>query len=362
MLLLPLVLAAATSGFLPPPAGPHPVGTTVLHLSDPAREEAWTADPGDRRALTVQVWYPARGGRGVARYVPEYEDIRADLALFWPETVEALGETVTAAHLDAPVLRGTAFPLVVLSHGMNSARYFHSALAQELASRGFVVAAIDHTYWGPAAAGPPRVRFADGMAALDTLSSAEIDARMQHGIGVFAADQSFVARRLLAPDLARRFAIARDRVAVAGHSMGGLAAHLSALEDPVFRAGLSFDGFAWVREGNGAIGQPPAPCRKPLLLLVAAQFLPADLAVFRRRYAAAWPSAEVLLLERGRHDSFGDTGLIRGPRAEAIDPIRAHRAVSAVVVDFLERHLKGRPGRPAEVPELRPLPESTPGR
>ena len=44
---------------LPEPGGPFPVGTLSLHLVDPAREEAYTVAPDDRREMVVELWYPA---------------------------------------------------------------------------------------------------------------------------------------------------------------------------------------------------------------------------------------------------------------------------------------------------------------
>src|SRR5690606_34008198 len=46
----PAVLAA--------PTGPHPVGTTVLHLTDTSRPDPW--EPDMDRELKVTLWYPAR--------------------------------------------------------------------------------------------------------------------------------------------------------------------------------------------------------------------------------------------------------------------------------------------------------------
>ena len=47
---------------------------------------------------------------------------------------------------DAPPISGVApFPLIIVSHGYPGSRYFLSYLTANLASKGYVVAAIDHT-------------------------------------------------------------------------------------------------------------------------------------------------------------------------------------------------------------------------
>ena len=71
------------------------------------------------------------------------------LALWYPTSATPLPTTLMAGQLlnvakDAPVL-GTHLPLVVLSHGNNGSALSHVDLAMELASAGYVVAALTHT-------------------------------------------------------------------------------------------------------------------------------------------------------------------------------------------------------------------------
>ncbi len=46
---------------------------------------------------------------------------------------------------DATPVKGQKFPLVIVSHGYPGSRFFLSYLTENLASKGYVVAAIDHT-------------------------------------------------------------------------------------------------------------------------------------------------------------------------------------------------------------------------
>lgn len=85
------------------------------------------------RPLTVEVWYPATAGTAPGgRY----------------ETVLRDGETVVTLHgravRDAGVADGS-FPLVIVSHGYPGNRWLMSPLAENIASKGYVVASIDHT-------------------------------------------------------------------------------------------------------------------------------------------------------------------------------------------------------------------------
>src|SRR5215207_7800379 len=57
-IVLPMVLPVFR---FPHPSGPYEIGTLTYHWVDADRPEVFTADPGDRRELMVQIWYPAEG-------------------------------------------------------------------------------------------------------------------------------------------------------------------------------------------------------------------------------------------------------------------------------------------------------------
>ena len=99
----------------------------------------------------VNVWYPARD---VWRH-PRAEwmttaSLRALLGStgFDPDAVLA---PLTAGHEGAPVRRAARrLPVVVYSHGAGSHRSDTTIVVQELASYGYAVVTVDHTYDGPA--------------------------------------------------------------------------------------------------------------------------------------------------------------------------------------------------------------------
>jgi hypothetical protein len=195
-LALALPSAAQAQGTLGRPTGPYRIGTTRIVAVDSSRSGVPAAGTSEPRRLIVQVWYPAQptGRERRAPYVLELDRVAADLAEAMPGV--AFGEVRTAAMLDAPPLK-TRFPLVVFSHGMNSARYFYTTLLQDLASHGFVVAAIDHPFWTLTTAfdAGHNIPMAESMAARDQLTSEQIDGYMEDGVGLMAEDQAFVADR-----------------------------------------------------------------------------------------------------------------------------------------------------------------------
>lgn len=142
---------------LPAPSGQHAVGTTTFFWSDSSRQDALSEDPDDPRQVPVQLWYPAREADGPkAAYMPDLELLAAGLRTdptpppdHLPVDPARLRAVRLGATADAPVAEGAdPFPLVVLSPGGNVSRHWHSALAQDLASRGYVVAVVSHAHSG----------------------------------------------------------------------------------------------------------------------------------------------------------------------------------------------------------------------
>ncbi|MBB2914737.1 putative dienelactone hydrolase [Streptosporangium becharense] len=226
---------------LPEPTGPHPVGTTTLHLVDDSRPDPWVAEAASRE-LMVTLWYPARASRG--RRAP-YMTAQESALLLKDQNLDrvppdTLSRTRTNAFVDAPPRgRGRALPLVVLSPGFSVSRSSLTALAEELASRGYVVAGIDHTY---EASG---TTFPDGRTATcvacESEESPEFGEKTTKGR---AADVSFVLDRLIGADPAWPAAglIDPSRIGMAGHSIGGNSATWTMLTDRRVRAGVNMDG------------------------------------------------------------------------------------------------------------------------
>jgi predicted dienelactone hydrolase len=94
------------------------------------------------RPLKVEVWYPATLAPGQQQLVL-YPSPMPGVA---PRTSGPTGfEIPGKAARDAAPVKGQRFPLVIVSHGYPGSRYFLSYLTENLASKGYVVAAIDHT-------------------------------------------------------------------------------------------------------------------------------------------------------------------------------------------------------------------------
>ncbi|WP_344637006.1 alpha/beta hydrolase [Kitasatospora cystarginea] len=245
---------AFTTPELPRPTGPHAAGRDILHLVDQDRPDPWVPSAGPRQ-LMVSMYYPAHPGTGGPAPYMTAEEARLQLKLMLPNSdypPQLLANTRTRAHAGARPEHGR-FPLVVLSPGFAMSRSTLTGLAEDLASRGYVVALVDHTY---EAAG---ITFPDGR----TLACAICDTPPAGWPGTVSAsrakDISFVLDELTGRHPAWRYArmIDPNRIGMAGHSIGGDATSVAMAADDRIRAGVNMDGhFNATEPATGMHGRP----------------------------------------------------------------------------------------------------------
>jgi dienelactone hydrolase len=232
-------LRANSAAALPRPSGSSPVGTQVMDLADATRDDPFLAD-GTKRELLVRFWYPADLSRGCAP--AEYTSPRV-WSYFSKLAGLPLPEVTTNSCLEAPITEG-AHPVVVFTHGYTATFTDYSFIFEDLASRGYVVASVDHTYEATA------VEFPDGRFLKSVLGShigntwRMDDQAMSLALAARSEDLNFIVHELerLNTD-ASPFTGKLDtsRIGVLGHSLGGEAA-LSTIEQEVrFSAGVLID-------------------------------------------------------------------------------------------------------------------------
>ncbi len=95
------------------------------------------------RPLKVEVWYPATSKEGEASLIT-YEEVMGTAGNPKRPTIP-FSFHGRATRDAAPVKADGAFPLVVVSHGYVGSRYLMTYLTENLASKGYIVVAIDHT-------------------------------------------------------------------------------------------------------------------------------------------------------------------------------------------------------------------------
>jgi dienelactone hydrolase len=246
----------------PTPTGRYPVGTTVLQWTDAGRAETATADPDDRRTVVAQLWYPAASRDGerapyLGRTPAEARTVAEGLSTYvgLPGFVlDGLARARTAAVLDAEPTNGS-YPVVLFSPGLGGVRGQNTFWATELASRGYVVVALDHPYDSAA------VVLDDGTVVRTLVTSTGDDAvDRRNAVGwtaTRARDLSFALTSLGHSAFARHLDL--EHVAVTGHSLGGGAALMAARLDHRFAAVVDLDGYPY--------DPAPQPFPQPALVL-----------------------------------------------------------------------------------------------
>jgi dienelactone hydrolase len=232
--------ADAGDASLPGPTGPSPVGTTSLWLTDTSRPDPWARGVSVRE-LMISLWYPAAPSDGPrAPYMtPAESELQLTTRGITDVPPDTLSRTRTNAVSDAtPAGRDRALPLVVLSPGFTNSRSALTALAEDLASHGYVVAGIDHTYESFATA------FPDGRVTTGLARQSRGRDRWEKVMPGRAADVGFVLGELTGahPPWPGAGLIDPSRIAMAGHSIGGAAAIAAMLADSRILAGIDMDG------------------------------------------------------------------------------------------------------------------------
>ncbi|MEV0197863.1 alpha/beta hydrolase [Nonomuraea sp. NPDC050691] len=323
---------------LPAPTGDHRVGKTDLHLIDTSRPDPWVAGR-NARELMVSIWYPARkaGGRIapyvtpqeselIIRGVPQLKDLPAD----------TLAKTTTHAGADVAALkRKGGWPLVVLSPGMSLPRATMTSLAEEFASRGYLVAGIEHTYESVATTFPGgrTVTFEAGKAGQTPETGAK-------AAQVRAADTEFVLDQLARSKRWNRL-IDEKRIAMVGHSVGGQsAAQLLPLSTRI-KAAVNLDGTYYP-------STPAKPLDKPFMMIGNPRHQPKS-GGKDGSWDAFWPHVtgdwkRWLTVNGAEHTSFTDYAVLQpqlGLPKAPIDGERSIKITRAYVTAFLDLHLKG---------------------
>ncbi|MDO6482703.1 alpha/beta hydrolase family protein [Shimia thalassica] len=161
--------------------GEMAVGVRQLELVNPGQVDILSIDPtADKpetlptydRPLTVEMWYPAQAGASGD----------TTMKAFLRDGTTEVTLTGRAVRDAAPA--GEGYPLVLISHGYPGNRFLLSHLAENIASKGYVVASIDHTdstYRTQAAFGSTLVN-----RSLDQLFVLEAMAQMAGAGGDFA--------------------------------------------------------------------------------------------------------------------------------------------------------------------------------
>src|SRR3990172_12245003 len=136
---------------IPPPGGPYEVGTRIYELTDQWRREIYSGGDEARRFM-IQVWYPSEASASNERapwmsnaeiFAPAIAG-QIDMPSFFLDHLALVKIPSYKESALAPSSAG--YPIILFSHGWNGFNAQNTGQALQLASHGYVVIGVQHTY------------------------------------------------------------------------------------------------------------------------------------------------------------------------------------------------------------------------
>ncbi len=356
---------------IPPPGGPHQVGTQTFVLIDDSRLELYSGKD-EARKFMIQVWYPAEP-RSTDRYAPWMNDATVygraistylGLPAFFLDHL-ALSETPAwqAAPLEPS---NSGYPLILFSHGWSGFAAQNTGQALELASRGYMVVALQHTYGAVVTVFPDgEIAYNNPAALPDDMPESDYTEAARTLVDQWSGDIGFALDFMTEQNgnAASPFYSSLDltRVGVYGHSTGGGAAIQFCGTDPGCKAILAMDPFMKpVSEAvlENGVSQPA--------FFMFSQGWVDDIdsrnnQLFRQFYSHLDPATRVIGIRGTTHYDFSDLPML-SPIAAQLGlkgPLNGGRVTEIVddyLISFFEATLKGEPtdvfDGPSKYPEV----------
>ena len=370
MVVVAWVLPMALPVFsLPEPKGQYSVGTEMIQI-ETERDESITQDPNDRRELMLKVWYPSETDVSSLKGENYAADAsRSGFAMKYGLPAGALNyldRVRTHAFSEIPIAEGS-FPVLIFSHGYGSRAHGYYALLTEIASQGYIIINMNHTYESLGVTFPDgREKYFDynfqGQLAAETMTVIQplIDA-FKNGLSYDerhpivrkasldyfegSIEDRWAEDMIVTIDLLEKWnnegwlkdKLDLDKIGVFGHSVGGGSAGKVALKDNRVKAAANLDGIQWGKKIDTTYSIP--------YLYISADW-PAeheDINSHVYKYKSTDYFYETKLLKSG-HPNFMDIPFLIPVRSLAgtgeIDPYQGIEIVTSLTTSFFDRHLK----------------------
>lgn len=256
---------------LPSPKGKYQVGTQLFSFTDYSRKEIY-ASSNIQRMLPVQVWYPTEEkfcrDKQPEHYMEKESCKNFERVLGIPYLLRHLASVKTNSYKEVPISnQEPKYPVIIFSHGYTALIEQNTVQMEALASNGYIVFSIAHTYEAADSRFPDGVSIPfseeqtnkldddwDKYSYLEGASNYEyykqtLDEKgaVFESLNVWRDDTIFVAsqiEKLNTGEIMSRFKNKLDvnNMGVFGHSFGGATAGQVCAADNRFKAGINMDG------------------------------------------------------------------------------------------------------------------------
>lgn len=303
------------------------------------------------RELAVQFWFPCESDKQVyAPYMMPLTNVSPFLqSPLFAILAAHLTCIKTHAHLNAPLsTQCSLYPILVFSHGLMGGRIQNTVQMEELASHGYIIAALDHTFDASFSI------FPDGHVVTSQLlagkASADSATLIDHDLTERLKDIFLLVNELShlnAGDPQRLFTHRLDleNIGIFGHSFGGRTAIWLCHSPSPFKAGVSYDG------GTSDI----STLKTPFLVIHAAR-VGDPLGVKRLHSSIPGCTIYDVTLENSEHANFTDLPLLSPLHSVigfglsgTIDQLQAEHAINMYTLSFFDKYLKHTHSEPSSL-------------
>ncbi|XP_016068347.1 PREDICTED: platelet-activating factor acetylhydrolase [Miniopterus natalensis] len=358
------LMAAAVFGqtTIPKGSGPYSVGCTDL-MSKYTNKSTFLRlyYPSQDNDHPDTIWIPNKEYFfGLSKFLGTHWIMGNILSLLF-------GSMTTPASWNAPVKTDEKYPLIVFSHGLGAFRTIYSAIGNDLASHGFIVATVEHrdgsasaTYYfndqSAAETGnkswlylktPPQgekeaasLRNAQVRQRAKECSQA-LDVMLSRKPATNVLDLDFDMKQL-------QDSIDRAKIAIIGHSFGGATVIQALHDDPRFRCGIALDAWmmpldAWMMPLDEGIY---SKFSQPLFFINSERFqYPANIIKMKKCYVPG-RERKMITIRGSVHQNFADFTFATGKIVGYIFTLKG-KIDSNVAIDltnkaslaFLQKHL-----------------------
>ena len=321
------------------PSGNYEVGTRSVMLTNNKNKK-------NEKDMMIQLYYPSVDNKGkFTDYSLDIDALRHELARTqgMPDMITGhMNQIKTHSYLDGKVASDETFPLLIFSHGMTLYNRQNTFQLEELASYGYVVAAVNYTKDSALTLfeNQAYVPYEDKDLTLDYLDKHNLE---------WQADARFVLDSLLDKknkkydDVMKQ--VDTDKIGALGHSYGGATSTYSLINDDRIKAAINMDGGFYgpaIKEGD---------ITKPFLLMNASDTIknmkegkdPLFVECGIRNDQVNQPGVYKLILPNTDHGSFTDlAGFSPLIAVKNADYKKTFETINQVSLGFFDQHLKGK--------------------